>query len=238
MEGAPCCPGPPTSLAASTSTSSAASCCAGTRSVTRMSGRCSSTCRRGRRRPGHGRYPAVYVIQVTPGTWPCGGTGRPSGVPFPEAADAVFAGRRRRRPSWCSSTRGPGTAAASSWTRQAPAAITPTCAMNSAPWVDALYRTLPDAGHRAIMGKSSGGFWRDDDPDALGPTCLAPWPRMPAMRCTSTATCRSSRPPSGTCAVRRGHLALVARVHLPGGLHQGGGHVAAHGARCGGVLLG
>jgi S-formylglutathione hydrolase FrmB len=26
------------------------------------------------------------------------------------------------------------------------------------PWVDARYRTLGDAGHRAIMGKSSGGF--------------------------------------------------------------------------------
>jgi hypothetical protein len=26
------------------------------------------------------------------------------------------------------------------------------------PWVDARYRTLPDAAHRAIMGKSSGGF--------------------------------------------------------------------------------
>ena len=26
------------------------------------------------------------------------------------------------------------------------------------PWVDAQYRSLPDAAHRAIMGKSSGGF--------------------------------------------------------------------------------
>ena len=26
------------------------------------------------------------------------------------------------------------------------------------PWVDARYRTVPDAAHRAIMGKSSGGF--------------------------------------------------------------------------------
>ena len=26
------------------------------------------------------------------------------------------------------------------------------------PWVDAHYRTLPAAAHRAIMGKSSGGF--------------------------------------------------------------------------------
>src|SRR5690349_9203041 len=26
------------------------------------------------------------------------------------------------------------------------------------PWVDARYRTLPDAGHRAITGKSSGGY--------------------------------------------------------------------------------
>ena len=104
------------------------------------------------------RYPAVYVIQGYTGFVTMWRNRTAFRQPFPEAADAVFA-RGEAPPAivvyvdaW---TR---TAAASSSTRRAPGGTTPTWCDEVVPWVDARYRTLPDDAHRAIMGKSSGGF--------------------------------------------------------------------------------
>ena len=105
------------------------------------------------------------------------------------------------------------------------------------PWVDAQYRSLPDAAHRAIMGKSSGGFGAMITPmlrpDLFG--ALATHAGDALYEYSYLPEFGSRRP--APARLRRRHLALVGGVHLPGGLHQGGGHVAAHGARRGGVLL-
>ena len=138
--------------------SSAVSCCAATPSATRTSGRCSCTCRRGTTTSRTAGTRSYTSSRATPGTWPCGGTGRPFRQPFPEAADAVFA-------------RGDAPPAivvyVDAWTRYGGSQFVDSPGTGRyhsylcdevVPWVDARYRTLPDAGHRAIMGKSSGGF--------------------------------------------------------------------------------
>jgi enterochelin esterase-like enzyme len=42
------------------------------------------------------------------------------------------------------------------------------------PWVDARYRTLPQARHRGIIGKSSGRIWRHDHADAAAGSFRGP----------------------------------------------------------------
>jgi S-formylglutathione hydrolase FrmB len=79
-------------------------------------------------------------------------------VPFPEAADAVFAGGEAP----------PAIVVfVDAWTRYGGSQFVDSPATGPyhsylcdevVPWVDAHYRTLPDAAHRAITGKSSGGF--------------------------------------------------------------------------------
>jgi S-formylglutathione hydrolase FrmB len=104
------------------------------------------------------RYPSVYMIQGYGGQVPMWGNRMPFRPPFTETADQVFA------------------------TGAAPPAILVyvdawTCYGGSqfvdspgtgqyhsylcdevVPWVDQRYRTLADPAHRAIAGKSSGGF--------------------------------------------------------------------------------
>jgi S-formylglutathione hydrolase FrmB len=107
--------------------------------------------------PGR-RYPAVYVIQGYTGQvmrWLERAAFR---QPFPEAADAMFA-RGEAPPAivvyvdaWTSYggsqfVDSPGTGKYHSYLCD-----------EVVPWVDARYRTLPDAAHRGIAGKSSGGF--------------------------------------------------------------------------------
>src|SRR5215813_5530951 len=104
------------------------------------------------------RYPSVYVIQGYTGHLAMWRNRSPYRQPFPETADAVFA-RGEAPPAlvvyvdaW--TTYGgsqfvdsPGTGRYHSYLCD-----------EVVPWVDQRYRTLPQAAHRGIAGKSSGGF--------------------------------------------------------------------------------
>ncbi len=104
------------------------------------------------------RYPAVYVIQGYSGNVAMWRNRSAFRVPFPEAADAVFAGGQAP----------PAVVVfVDAWTRYGGSQFVDSPGTGRyhsylcdeiVPWVDAQYRTLPDAAHRAIMGKSSGGF--------------------------------------------------------------------------------
>ena len=104
------------------------------------------------------RYPAVYVIQGFTGNVVMWRNRSAYRLPFPEAADAVFASGEVQPAvvvyvdAWSKYggsqfVDSPGTGRYHSYLCD-----------EIVPWVDAHYRTLPDAAHRAIMGKSSGGF--------------------------------------------------------------------------------
>jgi S-formylglutathione hydrolase FrmB len=107
--------------------------------------------------PGR-RYPVVYVIQGYTGHLEMWRNRVPFRQPFPETADAVFA-RAQAPPAlvvyvdaWTSYggsqfVDSPGTGRYHSYLCD-----------EVVPWVDGRYRTLPEPAHRAIMGKSSGGF--------------------------------------------------------------------------------
>jgi len=104
------------------------------------------------------RYPSVYVIQGYTGHVAMWQNRSAYRQPFPETADAMFA-RGEAPPAivvyvdaWTSYggsqfVDSPGTGRYHSYLCD-----------EVVPWVDARYRTLPGAAHRAIMGKSSGGF--------------------------------------------------------------------------------
>ena len=104
------------------------------------------------------RYPAVFVIQGYSGNVAMWRNRSAFRVPFPEAADAVFAGGQAP----------PAIVVfVDAWTRYGGSQFVDSPGTGRyhsylcdeiVPWVDAQYRTLPDAAHRAIMGKSSGGF--------------------------------------------------------------------------------
>jgi Putative esterase len=107
--------------------------------------------------PGR-RYPAVYVIQGYTGFVSMWWNRSPYRQPFPEMADEVFASGQAPPAimvyvdAWTGYggsqfVDSPGTGRYHSYLCD-----------EVVPWVDARYRTLPDAAHRAIMGKSSGGF--------------------------------------------------------------------------------
>jgi len=104
------------------------------------------------------RYPAVYVIQGYTGHLTMWRNRSPYRQPFTETADEVFA-------------RGDVPAAivvyVDAWTAYGGSQFVDSPGTGRyhsylcdevVPWVDGHYRTLADAGHRAIMGKSSGGF--------------------------------------------------------------------------------
>jgi S-formylglutathione hydrolase FrmB len=104
------------------------------------------------------RYPAVYVIQGYTGHLAMWRNRSPYRQPFTETADAVFA-------------RGDAPPAivvyVDAWTRYGGSQFVDSPGTGRyhsylcdeiVPWVDGRYRTMPDAAHRAIMGKSSGGF--------------------------------------------------------------------------------
>ncbi|KAB2347755.1 alpha/beta hydrolase [Actinomadura rudentiformis] len=104
------------------------------------------------------RYPTVYVIQGFTGHVEMWRNRMPFRQPFPELADAVFA-RGEAPPAimvyvdaWTSYggsqyLDSPGTGRYHSYICD-----------EIVPWVDARYRTLADRDHRAISGKSSGGY--------------------------------------------------------------------------------
>lgn len=104
------------------------------------------------------RYPVVYVIQGYTGHLAMWRNRNPYRQPFLETADAVFA-RGDAPPAivvyvdaWTSYggsqfVDSPGTGRYHSYLCE-----------EIVPWVDGHYRTMAAPGHRAIMGKSSGGF--------------------------------------------------------------------------------
>ena len=103
-------------------------------------------------------YPSVYVIQGYTGHVTMWRNRSAYRQPFPETADAVFAGGQAPPAivvyvdAWTAYggsqfVDSPGTGRYHSYLCD-----------EVVPWVDARYRTLPEAAHRAIMGKSSGGF--------------------------------------------------------------------------------
>jgi S-formylglutathione hydrolase FrmB len=104
------------------------------------------------------RYPAVYVIQGYTGYLTMWRNRSAFRQPFPETADAVFADGQAPPAivvyvdAWTGYggsqfVDSPGTGRYHSYLCE-----------EIVPWVDEHYRTEPDAAHRAIMGKSSGGF--------------------------------------------------------------------------------
>jgi S-formylglutathione hydrolase FrmB len=107
--------------------------------------------------PGR-RYPSVYVIQGYTGHVAMWRNRSPYRLPFPEAADAVFA---------AGDVPPAIVVYVDAWTRYGGSQFVDSPGTGRyhsylcdevVPWVDARYRTLPDLAHRAIMGKSSGGF--------------------------------------------------------------------------------
>ncbi len=104
------------------------------------------------------RYPSVYVLQGFTGHLSMWRNRSPFEQPFQETADAVFAAGQAPPAivvyvdAWTSYggsqfVDSPATGRYHSYLCQ-----------EVVPWVDAHYRTLADAGHRAVTGKSSGGF--------------------------------------------------------------------------------
>ena len=103
-------------------------------------------------------YPSVYVIQGYTGHVTMWRNRSAYRQPFPESADAVFAGGQAPPAivvyvdAWTAYggsqfVDSPGTGRYHSYLCE-----------EIVPWVDGRYRTVADPGHRAIMGKSSGGF--------------------------------------------------------------------------------
>ncbi|HYZ28218.1 MAG TPA: alpha/beta hydrolase-fold protein, partial [Thermoleophilaceae bacterium] len=104
------------------------------------------------------RYPSIYVIQGYTGHVAMWRNRTAYRQPFPETADQVFA-RQEAPPAivvyvdaWTAYggsqfVDSPGTGRYHSYLTD-----------EIVPWVDAHYRTIVDRAHRAIMGKSSGGF--------------------------------------------------------------------------------
>jgi S-formylglutathione hydrolase FrmB len=103
-------------------------------------------------------YPSVYVVQGYTGHVAAWRNRSPYRQPFPETADAVFA-----------SGQAPPAIVVyvDAWTAYGGSQFVDSAGTGRyhsylcdevVPWVDSRYRTLAGAGHRAIMGKSSGGF--------------------------------------------------------------------------------
>ena len=181
-------------------------------------------------------YPSVYVIQGYTGHVAMWRNRSAYRQPFPETADAVFAGGQAPPAivvyvdAWTAYggsqfVDSPGTGRYHSYLCD-----------EVVPWVDGRYRTVADAGHRAIMGKSSGGFG----------AMITPMLRPDLFGALATHAGDSLYelcyvPDFGKCAsparLRRGHLALVGRLPVPHLLHQGGRHGSAHAARRGGLLF-
>jgi hypothetical protein len=104
------------------------------------------------------RYPSFYVIQGYTGQIGMWRNRAPWRQPFPELADEVFA--RREAPPAIVVFVDAWTSLGGSQFLDSPGTgryHTYLCD-EVVPWVDRTYRTLPDRDHRAISGKSSGGY--------------------------------------------------------------------------------
>jgi S-formylglutathione hydrolase FrmB len=155
--------------------------------------------------PGR-RYPSVYVIQGYTGHLTMWANRAAYRQPFPETADAVFAAGQA-----------PGAIVVyvDAWTAYGGSQFVDSPGTGRyhsylcdevVGYVDANYRTLPAAAHRAIMGKSSGGFGAmitrtsgPGPPSPSRPTATCSWCSAcpPASRPALTArwSCRSTRAP-------------------------------------------
>jgi hypothetical protein len=113
--------------------------------------------------PGYGdepgrRYPSVYVLQGYTGHLAMWRNRSPFRQPFPETADALFA----------SGDAPPAIVVyVDAWTAYGGSQFVDSPGTGRyhsylcdevVPYVDAQFRTLPEAAHRGVMGKSSGGF--------------------------------------------------------------------------------
>jgi Putative esterase len=104
------------------------------------------------------RYPVVYVIQGYTGNVGMWRNRSPFRQPFIETADQVFADGQAP----------PAIVVyVDAWTKYGGSQFVDSPGTGKyhsylcdevVPWVDGRYRTLPEAAHRAITGKSSGGF--------------------------------------------------------------------------------
>ena len=104
------------------------------------------------------RYPSVYVLQGYTGHLAMWDNRTPYRLTFPEAADRVFA----------TGTAPPAVVVfVDAWTAYGGSQFVDSPATGNyhtylcdevVPWVDAHYRTAPQAQHRGITGKSSGGY--------------------------------------------------------------------------------
>lgn len=104
------------------------------------------------------RYPVVYVIQGYTGHIGMWANRMPFRKPFPDLADELFA---------AGDTPPALLVYVDAWTALGGSQFLDSPATGRyhsyfcdevVPWVDANYRTLPEAAHRAISGKSSGGY--------------------------------------------------------------------------------
>ena len=140
--------------------------------------------------PGR-RYPSVYVLQGYTGHVAMWGNRTPFRQPFPEALDEAMA--RGECPPCVVVYVDAWTALGGSQFVDSPGTgryHTYLCD-ELVPWVDERYRTLADARHRGVAGKSSGGFGALITP-MLRPDLFGGWPATRATRSTSCATCRGS----------------------------------------------
>ena len=104
------------------------------------------------------RYPSVYVLQGYTGHVAMWANRSAYRLPFPEAADALFASAGA--PPCIVVYVDAWTAYGGSQFVDSPGTgryHTYLCD-EVVPFVDAHYRTVPEAGHRGVQGKSSGGF--------------------------------------------------------------------------------
>jgi S-formylglutathione hydrolase FrmB len=104
------------------------------------------------------RYPSIYVIQGYTGHLSMWSNRSPYRQPFIETADSVFA-RAEAPPAIV--------VYVDAWTAYGGSQFVDSAGTGRyhtylcedvVPFVDARYRTLPEAAHRGIQGKSSGGF--------------------------------------------------------------------------------
>ena len=171
--------------------------------ATRPSARCGCTCPRLRRRPDR-RYPSVYVIQGYTGHVAMWANRSAYRLPFPEAADQLFASGEA--PPCIVVYVDAWTAYGGSQFVDSPGTgryHTYLCD-DVVPFVDARYRTLPEAGHRGDPGQVERRVRGHDHPDAAARPVRRPGHPRRRRPLRATAIYPSSAKPSGPCATTTG----------------------------------
>jgi S-formylglutathione hydrolase FrmB len=104
------------------------------------------------------RYPSVYVIQGYTGHIAMWRNRNAYRQPFPETADAVFAGGEAPPAIMVYVDAWTGYGGSQFVDSRGTGRYHSYLCDEVVPWVDEHYRTVPSSAQRAIMGKSSGGF--------------------------------------------------------------------------------